>query len=276
MKRLHALTLAVFLFLPAAAHAQVRGVAHPWHEVDAAYDGKLTFNAVIEIPRGSKNKYEVDKPTGLLRLDRVLRSDDGYPLDYGLIPGTYGDDHDPLDVLVLTSHPVDPLTIVPVRAIGVMKMIDNGEGDDKIIAVNTGDPIYGKLTDISELPPEKLKEITHFFSTYKIREGKKVTVETPTGPDEAEKVLAQAFKDYKTLLETQAKEREAKENKGGFFSAVTDAFERVGTFFKDSFARLTTNEAAPETRVETRGAAGLLSERIAEGAAEPSAERDGR
>ncbi len=205
-------------------------------------------------------------------LDRVLRSDDGYPLDYGFIPRTYGDDHDPLDVLVLTSHPVDPLTIVPVRAIGVMKMIDNGEGDDKIIAVNTGDPIYGKLTNISELPKEKLEEITHFFSTYKIREGKTVTVETPTGPDAAAKVLAQAFEDYKTLQATQATEKKG----GGLFSSLSDAFERVGSFIKDSIAKLTTSDAAPETRVDTRGAAGLLEERISEGAAEPSAERDGR
>jgi inorganic pyrophosphatase len=265
MKHFLALACAFFLLVPTAAHAQTpRGVAHPWHEVDPAYDGKLTFRAVIEIPRGSKNKYEVDKPTGLLKLDRVLRSDEGYPLDYGLIPRSYGDDHDPLDVLVLTSHPVDPLTIVPSRAIGVMKMVDQGEGDDKIIAVNTGDPVYGNLTDISQLPQAKLDEIQHFFATYKIREGKKVEVQTPTGPDEAQKVLARAFEDYKTLTAPR-----------GLFSTFTDALDRVGSFFKDSIAKLTTTDAAPE-RVDTRGAAGLLEERIAESAAEPGAERDGR
>lgn len=253
---------ALMVLVPAVASAQP--VAHPWHQVDPSYDGKNSFRAIIEIPRGSRNKYEVDKPTGLLRLDRVISTKEGYPLDYGFIPKSYAGDHDPLDVLVVSSgEPVESLAIVPVRAIGVMKMHDQGEQDDKVICVNTGDPVYGKLTDISQVPPAKLDEITHFFSTYKAREGKKVEIEKPEGPAEARRIVARSFLDYDKLRASQGLLGKVK----GFLGEAASLFRRV-------FARAETRVA--NRRVETRGMTGLLDAEIEQAAADPGAARDGR
>src|SRR5512144_2831536 len=151
---------------------------HPWH--DCYLDDTLletAFPVVIEIPKGSKNKYELDKETGLLRLDRTLYSAVYYPADYGFIPRTYCDDGDPLDALVLGQQPVQPLTIVEARAVGVMRMRDEKGIDDKIVAVSVHDPAVADYTDKSQLPPHLLREMQRFFEDYKSVEHKQVVVE---------------------------------------------------------------------------------------------------
>ena len=173
-------------------------MAHPWHDLpnnpDQAADW---FNVVIEIPRGSKVKYELDKPTGLLRVDRVLYSSVVYPANYGFLPRSYCDDKDPLDVLVLGHEPVQPLSIMQVRAIGVMRMTDQGEGDDKIIAVHIHDPAFNSYQDISELPAHIFKEIQRFFEDYKSLEDKEVVVENWGNAAAALVCVLESFKLYR-------------------------------------------------------------------------------
>jgi inorganic pyrophosphatase len=173
-------------------------LAHPWHDVPLPADPTASFPAYIEIPAGSKIKYELDKPTGLLRVDRILYSSVHYPANYGFIPRTYCPDGDPLDVLVLCQEAVAPGTLVHARAIGVMRMYDNHKEDDKIIAVLLGDPDYQSYTSIDGLPPHRLKELRRFFMDYKLLEGKKkeVQVETPQGPAQAFEVLREAIALY--------------------------------------------------------------------------------
>ena len=149
---------------------------HPVHDIEVPADLAAFVPAVIEIPRGSHLKYEVDKPTGLLRLDRVLYSAVHYPANYGFIPRTHADDGDPLDILVLMQEPVEPLTIVRARALGGLRMVDEHGGDDKIIAVCIDDPAYAHYTTISELPPHVTLELDRFFRDYKILEGKQAEV----------------------------------------------------------------------------------------------------
>jgi inorganic pyrophosphatase len=173
---------------------------HPWH--DCYVDDSLVDNAfpvVIEIPKGSKNKYELDKDTGLLRLDRVLYSAVHYPADYGFIPRTYCDDGDPLDALVLGQEPVYPLTIVEARAIGVMRMRDEKGIDDKIVAVSVHDPAFADFNDKAQLPQHLLRELQRFFEDYKALEHKQVVVEDLLGPDEAVKIIVQALELYRKL-----------------------------------------------------------------------------
>src|SRR5580765_3936842 len=167
---------------------------HPWH--DCYLDETLiatTFPVVIEIPKGSKNKYELDKETGLLRLDRVLHSAVYYPADYGFIPRSFCDDGDPLDVLVLSQEPVYPLTIVEARAIGVVRMRDEKGIDDKIVAISIRDPAYADYHDKSQLPGHVLRMVRRFFEDYKVLEHKQVIVDELLGPDEAIAIITDAL-----------------------------------------------------------------------------------
>jgi inorganic pyrophosphatase len=173
---------------------------HPWHDsyVDDTLIG-TAFPVVIEIPKGSKNKYELDKETGLLRLDRVLYSAVHYPADYGFIPRTYCDDGDPLDALVLGQEPVYPLTLVAARAIGVMRMRDEKGIDDKIVAVSVHDPAFADFTDKDQLPTHVLREVRRFFEDYKVLEHKQVVVEDLLGPVEALRIIREALELYRKL-----------------------------------------------------------------------------
>src|ERR671934_2102184 len=170
---------------------------HPWQ--DSYIDDALiatAFPVVIEIPKGSKNKYELDKETGLLRLDRVLYSAVYYPADYGFIPRTFCDDGDPLDAMVLGQEAVLPLTIVDVRAIGVMRMRDEKGVDDKVLAVATGDPAFADYRDFRELPKHVIREMRRFFQDYKVLEGKDVVVDEPLGPEDGLRILREAIAAY--------------------------------------------------------------------------------
>ena len=155
------------------------------------------FIAVIEISKGSKKKYELDKKTGMLILDRILYTSTHYPANYGFIPRTYGDDKDPLDVLVLCSEDIEPLTLVRCYPIGVMKMLDNGMGDEKIIAIPYNDPTYNCYTDVTELPKHIFEEIKHFFSVYKALEDKETVVDEFDGATEAIRIIEQCIDNYK-------------------------------------------------------------------------------
>ena len=167
-----------------------------WHDIDPKRITPTDFMAFIEIPKGSKNKYELDKETGLVMLDRVLHTSTHYPANYGFVPRTYADDGDPLDVLVLCSRPLYPLTLVQVYPIGVMRMIDGGKMDDKIIAIPFSEPTYNHYRDISELPFHMFEEMRHFFTVYKNLEGKETAVDEVQGRDEALKIISQAIDHY--------------------------------------------------------------------------------
>lgn len=163
---------------------------HPWHDIPALLDSDdETFNVVIEIPKGSKVKYELDKASGLMKVDRILFSSVVYPANYGFVPQTYCDDDDPLDVLVLNSEPVQSLSVLRARAIGLMRMDDSGKEDDKLVAVHVDDPAFSDFTTHEQLPKHVEKQIRRFFEDYKALENKKVIVEQILGPDEAKKIL---------------------------------------------------------------------------------------
>jgi inorganic pyrophosphatase len=170
--------------------------AHPWHDVPLPPDPAAWFPAYIEIPMGSKVKYELDKATGLLRVDRILYSAVHYPADYGFVPRTYCDDGDPLDVLVLCREEVVPGVLMRARAIGVMRMRDDKGQDDKLIAVHVDDPEYEAIHDIDELPPHRLRELQRFFIDYKVLEGKTVEVDKPHGREQALVILREAIALY--------------------------------------------------------------------------------
>ncbi len=167
-----------------------------WHDMDPAQIKPEDFAAVIEIPKGSKCKYELDKYTGLLKLDRILYTSTHYPANYGFIPRTYADDGDPLDVLVLCSEPIYPLTLVRVYPIGVMRMLDGGKMDDKIIAIPFSDPTYLGISSIDELPVHIFDEIIHFFKVYKQLENKQTDVQSLFGKEKAEEIIREAIECY--------------------------------------------------------------------------------
>lgn len=168
-----------------------------WHDIDSKKISADNFMAVIEIPKGCKTKYELDKETGMLKLDRILHTATHYPANYGFIPRTYGDDKDPLDVLVLCSEKIFPLTLVNCYPIGVITMVDSGERDEKIIAVPFKDPVYNGYTDISQLPQHMFNEMKHFFEVYKALEHKITTVDEVKGVDEAKKIINSAIESYR-------------------------------------------------------------------------------
>lgn len=172
-------------------------MSHPWHDLGPGPDAPREFLVVIEIPKGGKVKYEVDKPTGLLRVDRVLYSSVVYPANYGFIPRSLGEDDDPLDALVLMQEPVVPLSVLRARAIGMMAMVDQEKSDEKIISVAIDDPEYRGYEDIDQLQPHRLAELHRFFEDYKKLEHKEVRVEEFSGPDEAVRIVAEAIERYR-------------------------------------------------------------------------------
>lgn len=170
---------------------------HPWHDLVTWLDERAgVFQSVVEIPKGSKVKYELDKTTGLVRVDRILYSSVVYPHNYGFIPQTLCDDDDPLDVVVLNSEPVHPLSLLRARAIGAMRMVDDGEIDDKIIAVHVDDPGFVDYRDLGQLPGHLSLQLRRFFEDYKVLEGKKVVVDETLGPLAARDLVAAAVRGY--------------------------------------------------------------------------------
>ena len=171
-----------------------------WHDINPKRICPSDFIAVIEIPKGSKKKYELDKETGLIILDRVLHTSTHYPANYGFIPRTYGDDGDPLDVLVLSSESMDPLTLVRCYPIGYIAMLDDGKHDEKIIAIPFADPAYNVYQDISGLPPHIFDEMSHFFSVYKALEWKETVAGEVNGGEAALQVIEQAISHYNDVF----------------------------------------------------------------------------
>lgn len=174
-------------------------IQHPWHEVSAGKNPPELVNGIIEIPRGSRAKYEIDKESGLIKLDRVIYASMYYPLNYGFIPQTLGEDGDPLDIVVLTQVSVVPLCLIPSKVIGVMQMIDRGEADEKIIAVAEQDPSVSGISDVKDLPPHLISELRHFFENYKTLENKKVVINDFLPREEAFKVVETSLEHYKKM-----------------------------------------------------------------------------
>jgi inorganic pyrophosphatase len=170
---------------------------NPWHDLDLEFNGE-SLTCLIEIPAGSKIKYEIDKKSGLLKVDRILYSSVHYPCNYGLFPQTFCDDGDPLDVLVIGQLPVVPLSIMKVRPIGVIRMIDQGKGDDKVISVHVDDPEYNHIQSINELAPHKINEIRRFFESYKELEKKSVEIKALDDEKVARLVIREAMELYRT------------------------------------------------------------------------------
>ncbi len=172
-------------------------VKHPWHEVKIGDNPPEFVNGIIEIPKGSRAKYEIDKDSGLIKLDRVIYASMYYPLNYGFIPQTLGEDHDPLDIVVLTQVSVVPMCLIPSKVIGVMRMIDRGEGDDKIIAVAMQDASVSHINDVSELPDYFKIELKHFFENYKVLEDKVVVVDEFESKERANEIILASIESYK-------------------------------------------------------------------------------
>lgn len=166
------------------------------HDLKSGEKLPKVINVIIEIPKGSKNKYEIDKETGLIKLDRAMKTSQDYPFDYGFVPRTYWEDGDALDVVVLTTYPLSPGILVEARPVGIMKMIDGGDSDDKIISVPKDDPRWDNVKDIKDVNQHTLKEIRHFFETYKVIENKKVEISGFGGRDKAEQAIKKAIKLY--------------------------------------------------------------------------------
>lgn len=175
-------------------------VLHPWHGASHGDHVPERVMAMIEISQGSRSKYEIDKETGLLILDRVIYSSFHYPVNYGFIPQTLGWDHDPLDILVLCSQSIQPYCLVEATIVGNMQMIDSGEHDDKIIAVATKDPSVNHITNIDELPKHFISELRHYFEEYKVLENKEVQIENFQDREEAYQIIRDAVEHYKTTF----------------------------------------------------------------------------
>ncbi|MGQ0612812.1 MAG: inorganic diphosphatase [Planctomycetaceae bacterium] len=181
---------------------------NPWHDVALGADPGSIFTSIIEIPRGSKAKYELDKATGLLKLDRVLHSAVHYPANYGFLPRTFCEDGDPLDVLVLMQEPVVPLCLVASIPIGVMAMSDDMGRDDKIVAVAADDPEFNHLRDVAQLAPHRMRELERFFLDYKVLEGKRVVVDGIQGRAAAVAVILDAMRLYRATIRPPALPRD--------------------------------------------------------------------
>lgn len=175
---------------------------NPWHSVSYGENVPDIVTAIIEIPKSSRAKYELDKETGMLKLDRVLYSSIYYPANYGFVPRTYCDDKDPLDILVLSQITMHPMTLVEAKVIGAMRMLDQGEADDKLIAVCANDMSVAHINDISELPSHFINELRHFFEEYKTLENKKVKIEEFEGARLAKKILMHSINDYNAKFGT--------------------------------------------------------------------------
>ena len=173
---------------------------NPWHRVSIGENAPDLVNGIIEIPKNTRAKYELDKETGMLKMDRVLYSAMYYPANYGFIPQTYCDDNDPLDILVLSQVTIVPMCLVNAKVIGVMRMLDGGELDDKIIAVANDDMSVNHINDISQLPGHFFKELKNFFEDYKKLENKKVLVEDFQNAQVAKEVIEQSILDYKKYI----------------------------------------------------------------------------
>ena len=173
---------------------------NPWHDISYGKDAPEVVSSIIEISKGSKGKFELDKESGLIKLDRVLYSSVHYPANYGFIPQTYCDDNDPLDILVFASIEIPKMCLIDAKVIGVMRMIDSGEVDDKIIAVAANDISVSYRNDISELPPHTTLEMQTFFEDYKNLEEKKVLVEKFYGREKAFEIVNEAIELYKTTF----------------------------------------------------------------------------
>jgi inorganic pyrophosphatase len=172
-------------------------VHHPWHGVSPGKHAPEVVNALIEIPQGSRSKYEVDKESGLLKLDRVIYSSFHYPINYGFIPQTLGQDDDPLDILVICSQSIQPLCLVQATVVGNMQMIDQGKQDDKIIAVAAKDPSVNHIKNVNELPQHFLLELKNYFEQYKVLENKKVEIDNFQEKEEAMRIIEMAIDYYK-------------------------------------------------------------------------------
>ncbi|MEN8786710.1 MAG: inorganic diphosphatase [Flavobacteriales bacterium] len=173
---------------------------NPWHKVSIGKETPAVVNGIIEIPKNTRAKYELDKESGMLLMDRVIFSSMHYPANYGFIPQTYCDDKDPLDIMVLSQIDVVPMCIVSSKVIGVMRMIDGGEMDDKIIAVAEHDMSVNHMNDIDDLPAHWIKELRNFFEDYKKLENKKVEVEEFQNKETAMTIIKQSMEDYKTYV----------------------------------------------------------------------------
>jgi inorganic pyrophosphatase len=178
----------------------VLDLSNPWHKVEVGEEAPDCVTAIIEIPQNTRAKYELDKETGMLKLDRVLYSNMYYPANYGFIPQTFCDDNDPLDILVLSQITVVPMCLVKAKVIGVMRMLDNGEMDDKIIAVAANDMSVNHYNDISELPNHFLREMRHFFEDYKKLEKKTVEVEEFQNAELAKEIIRRSIEDYREVV----------------------------------------------------------------------------
>jgi inorganic pyrophosphatase len=172
-------------------------IRHPWHAISCGSQAPTLLNAIVEIPRGSRAKYELDLETGFLRLDRILTTSISYPFHYGFVPQTYADDGDPVDILILCSEPLVPLVLVETRVLGIMHMLDQQKKDHKIIAVATGDHSMRHIHELVDLPSGTLEDMRCFFSNYKRAENKEVIVEDFSGKEPAYHLITESMMAYK-------------------------------------------------------------------------------